>query len=479
MFQGVGLEQVTRLTLTPEVRQGIEVMAMSAVELSEYLENRADDNPFLIRAEEAPSRSYEAPFDPDGGEGWDEPRRQRPSLEAEAADEHPWAEGPSASGEWAALAEGAPFRGGLADGAEGRLAREECLEVRLYRQLALELRDPQDLAIARQLVASLDEAGYLDAPLAAIAEAAAAEVGRVRQVLRIMQVSCEPAGLGARSLQERLVAQLASQGHRDALAYRLVRSHLEDLAAGRLSHAAAALSASLAQVKEAYELIRSLDPHPAVGLGFTTHYVRPEVAIVEGREGYEVRPSGRTLPRVLLNRDYVAAMEGQRQAPGASQELLRLLREAQGLMTAVEHRQAAVLAMAAVIAERQAGFFRHGVAELRPLTMAEMAAACGVSESTVSRVANGLFMATPQGLLEMRFFFHSSVGGPASQGASSKAVKHRIRQLVAAEDPRRPLSDGQLVEALADEGIVVSRRTVNKYRTTLGILSQSKRRTYG
>lgn len=488
MLQGVGLEQAPQLTLTPEVRQGIEVMAMSAIELSEYLERRLGDNPFLLREEEAGG----SPAPTDGLAGWDDlpdrAGRARSAGHGDGADrfdpdglpvaeaDDPWRKDARALDErlydhgasWGQLGSG--------EAIEGSAGREEGLEAQVYRQLAMELRDPEDLVIAEHLVGALDEAGYLRVGVDAVARRVPTTAGRVLRVLRAMQVGCDPAGLGARDLRERLVAQLAARGCRDPLPYRLVRSHLEDLAEGRLSRAAAALGVPLPQVRQAYELIRRLDPHPAARFGERSHYVRPEVAIVEGPAGYEVRFDDRLLPRVLLNRDYAAMMEGQSLSRQASRELVALLREAESLMGAVERRRATVLAMATVIAEQEEAFFREGPSRLRPFTMAEMASEVGVSESTVSRVANGLFMETPRGVLEMRFFFHSSVGAPGAEAVSSLAVKQLIRQLVDEEDPQHPLSDGQLVEALAAQGVEVSRRTVNKYRTALGILSQAKRR---
>lgn len=488
MYQGIGLEQSPQITLTPEMRQGIEIVAMSAQELGEYLKNRLGDNPFLMAADESacdgpgglgpsaagfgPEEGFEgddglsgAPVAPPPGQkGWG------PDDDWSAAEEHPADRSrarETSSGSFAA------------DEVAARSASpEEGLEVQLYQQMAMELRSAEELTIARHLLASLDEDGYLGIPLERLAQGIPAPVAQVRHVLRVMQVSCEPAGLGARNLAERLAAQLAARGSRNMVAYRLVRSHLEDLAQGRLSHAAAALGVPLPAVKEAYELIRTLEPHPAVRFSSSSTYIQPEVAIIEGPNGYEVSMDDRMLPRVLLNREYAAAMEGQSQARGVSHELVRLLREAEGLMSAVEHRRAVICAMAAAIAEAETPFFQAGMVALRPLTMAEVAQEVGVSESTVSRVANGLYLDTPQGVLEMRFFFHSSVGGDG-EGVSSLAVKEAIRQLVEAEDPRHPLSDGQLAEALSGKGMEVSRRTVNKYRSALGILSQSKRRTYG
>lgn len=474
MHQGLMVEQSQRIQLTTEVRQGIAVMAMSALELREYVRNRMEENPFLVRADEADG-SFASADQPWEGRG-----RSAGGYDAGDAGDAAWERGAEAA-DWEAERFGLPAAFSPdddPDGIFGRCARDEsCLEDQIERQMAMELRDPLDRAIASRLLEGLDERGYLRMDTDIIADQMGVTPNRVERVLHVMQTCCEPAGIGARSLQECLVAQLLARGDDDAVVRRIVEDHLVDLASGRLPQVAAAVGVGPADVRCALDVIASLDPRPGSRFVRAAPAVRPEATIVAGPDGYEARLDEALLPRVAVDSAYRDVICGRRVDGRGLHSLENLLREAEGVVRAVDLRKAAVLALASLIAREEAAFFSEGLAAMRPLTMAEAARSVGVSEATVSRVANGTFLDTPRGVLEMRYFFHSGVAG-ADGETSSLAVKQAIRDLVAGEDPARPLSDADLAEALARQGVEVSRRTVNKYRTALGIPSQARRRAY-
>ncbi len=478
MHQGLIVEQSQRIQLTAEVRQGIAVMAMSALELREYVRNRMEENPFLVRADESDDASWDGagPRSRDADDApWD--GSARPGCDAGDA---AWERGAEAA-DWEADRFGLPAAFGAdddPDGIFGRCARDEaCLEEQIERQVAMELRDPVDLTIAARLLEGLDERGYLRLDTDIVADQLRVTPNRVERVLHVMQTCCEPAGIGARSLQECLVAQLQARGDEDAAVRRIVEEHLADLAAGRLPHVAACVGVSPADVRRALDVIATLDPRPGSRFVRAAPAVRPEAAIVAAQDGYEARMDEGLLPRVVVDGTYRDLAHRQR-ADGKTLRLLdAMLHEAEGVVHAVDLRRATVLALAALIAREESAFFDEGLAAMRPLTMAKAARRVGVSEATVSRVVNGTFLDTPRGVLEMRYFFHSGVAGVDGE-TSSLAVKQAIRDLVAAEDPARPLSDADLAEALARQGVEVSRRTVNKYRCALGIPSQARRRAY-
>ncbi|MCI2241122.1 RNA polymerase factor sigma-54 [Adlercreutzia faecimuris] len=508
MHQGLIVEQSQRIQLTTEVRQGIAVMAMSALELREFVRNRMEENPFLVRADEADAVPGEGgragaaerrrrnaeryggdPADGYGdspcagrarGDGaWDGSAARAPR--ADVAGEAVWERGADAA-DWEADRYGLPSSFAAdadPDGIFGRCARdEECLEDQIERQMAMELRDPRDLRIAARLLEGLDERGYLRMDTDIVADQMGVTPNRVERVLHVMQTCCEPAGIGARSLQECLVAQLQARGADDPAVLLIVEEHLGDLAAGRMAAVAAAVGVTPADVRRALDVIGSLDPRPGSRFVRAAPAVRPEAAIVAvPGGGYEARMDEDLLPRVVVDGTYRDLARSQRADKKTLRLLEAMLHEAEGVVRAVDLRKASVLALAQLIAEEEAAFFDEGLAAMRPLTMAEAARQVGVSEATVSRVVNGTFLDTPRGVLEMRYFFHSGVGGAEGE-TSSLAVKQAIRELVAAEDARSPLSDAELADALEGRGMAVSRRTVNKYRTALGIPSQAHRREY-
>lgn len=429
MCPSLGLEQVQQIQLTPEVRVGVQVMAMPVLDLRALITDRAMENPFL---------SMEDPL----GEA---------ALPAE---------------EFESLAARTP-------------ARENSLEAELHTQLMMDLRTPLDRDIARMLLSGIDERGYLRMDTDIVADVLETHPNRVERVLKKMQTECTPAGIGARSLQECLVAQLAAAGDDDALTRTIVESHLPQIAQGRIQHVAAVLGVEAAEVQRSLEKIRHLDPHPAACFERDGSMALPEVVVVEAANGWAIKVRKGLLPKIMIDQHYADALDDPTINGRTVAKMRELLREAEGLIKAVDLRRAAVVSIADAVVQHQSRFFSEGASGLRPLAMADVAQMTDLSEATVSRVANSITLATPQGILGLRYFFHSGVGGTSLQeDASSLAVKQAIRELVDAEDKEHPASDAKLVALLAERGMAVSRRTVNKYRTALGILSTSKRRVY-
>lgn len=430
MCPSLGLEQVQQIQLTPEVRAGVQIMAMPVLDLRALITDRAMENPFL---------SMEDPL----GEA---------ALPAE---------------EFESLAARMPDRG-------------NSLEAELYTQLMMDLRTPLDRDIAQMLLRGIDERGYLRMDTDIVADVLGTHPNRVERVLKKMQIECTPAGIGARSLQECLVAQLAAAGDDDALTRTIAESHLPQIAAGRIQHVAAVLGVDAAEVQRSLEKIRHLDPHPAACFERDGSMALPEVVVIETAGGWAIKVRKGLLPKIMIDQGYADALDDPALNRSTAAKMRELLREAEGLIKAVDLRKAAVISIADAVVQHQSRFFSEGASGLKPLAMADVAQMTGLSEATVSRVANSITLATPQGILSLRFFFHSGVGGTHLQeDASSLAVKQAIKELVEAEDKRHPLSDAKLVALLADQGMAVSRRTVNKYRTALGILSTSKRKAYG
>ncbi len=451
---GLNLEQKQQLYLSPELQTGIGLMTLSLEELCAQLESSIAENPFLRFDEDALGRFEGSDFN--HADGIASRRTGFESHSTERSD---------------------------ADGPDNLLANvaddNRCLESVLYHQLAMELHSATDLRIVERLLDGLDQGGFLRMDTAVIARELGVKEQRVERVLAKLQRDCVPAGIGARNLQERLLAQLEADGPVDPLTREVIGKYLESLAEGRFAQVAAALQTTQERIKEIFDAVRGLDPHPASSFERPQATIVPEVKVVRAEDGWEVVPQYELLPEIALDRETVEAVSSASLSRESAKELKKLLYQAKNLVRAVDLRKLSVIAVATWLVEVQRDYFERGPAGLIPLTMLDAAQACEISESTVSRIANSAYMDTPHGIVAIRYFFTSAVGGDlVNDGASSRAVKQKIQELVAAEDPRHPLSDSQLVELLLECGMRVSRRTVNKYRTTLGILSKSKRRSY-
>lgn len=433
--------QSQTLHLTPALQTGIAIMAMSAPELQGFIEGALAENPFL--------EEVAGPTIGSAGGAASSPEPRRPSGFAPTA----------------AAAEGE--RPGPDEYLDTLPQREASLEETLYRQLALELRDRRDLLIAERILARLDARGYLVADTALIAAETGTSPSRVERILWKLLTGCTPAGIGARSLPERLIAQLTAAGDDDRVALQVIGGHLEELAAGRFESLAKALGTTPDRIKGVFDRIRRLDPNPANIAGSNRHQIIAEAQVIRREGGWNVRLKEGLCSRISVDPVLAGSARDARQ-------LRPLLRDAEQVVRAVDLRRTSLLAVAGAAVDAQSPFFSSGPAAMRPLTMADAADAAGVSEATVSRIAQHAYLETPRGCVPLRSLFVSEVG----DGGSSASVKAAMQALIAGEDKARPLSDAQIAEALGAQGMAVSRRTVNKYRTALNIPACSKRKAY-
>jgi RNA polymerase sigma-54 factor len=453
-------EPQQRAHLSVQAQQGIALLSLSALELNEHIANCLEQNVFLEH---------------------DERDRRRHPLEAETIAVNVRTE--------ALLDRMSKNHTGITGGSYGEIRREfpfekymteqQTLEAYLREALAQELCDEEDMAIGDYLVGNIDAAGYLRIDIDEVAACLRVSAERVARVLAVLQ-SCAPAGIGARTVEECLLLQLEDAGRVEELARRVIGEHLADLGAGRIAQVAATLAVQPCEVQQIFDLIRRLDPHP--GLQFSCEQretICPEAVVEHDGTAYVVRMQEFDLPHLKLSEDYLRMLAKPQLNREAARYLSEQLRAAQGLMTGIEQRRLSIFQVASCIVACQQDFFEKGIDYLQPLTMAQVADQTGVAESTVSRVVNGKYIQTPQGLLEMRSFFHSGLASRAQGTVSSQTVKRRIQSLVAAEDPTHPLSDQGIQDRLAAEGIRVSRRTINKYRQSLNIPAGPQRRRYG
>jgi RNA polymerase sigma-54 factor len=293
----------------------------------------------------------------------------------------------------------------------------------------------------------------------------------------------EPAGIGARDLADCLLLQLTRRGEGNGLAARILRHHLQQLARHRYEEIARELRVPLSDVSAAARLISTLEPNPGRPFAESEEQgVIPDLIVVPkqdgegGEDGFLVRLNEEELPRLKINKEYKELLAGR----GQNEELLLYLREkirgARFFMRSLEQRQQTLLAIGNQIVSRQEEFFRQGAGSLKPLIMAQIADTVGVHVTTVSRAVSGKYMETPQGLFEMKYFFTPGFQNSDGSAVSNETVKAAIRGMVDGESRHSPLSDQEIVEALAERGLKVARRTIAKYREQLGILPSHLRK---
>jgi RNA polymerase sigma-54 factor len=488
--QDLKLLRTQRLVATPELRQAIRILQMSAMELSAYIQEQVLINPLLEQVEDgAGEEQAEAGEDPDR----DSPGEPEQDLGPEHVAE--WAEylGDTGDPDYAAAVVPVDRQPEV----ETVPADTETLREHLRLQLHVGRSSPEALRAAEVLVDALDEDGYLRVDLADIAAAAGFSHLLMREALSIVQ-GLDPAGIGARDLQECLLLQLEARGLGDGLAARIVREHLDDLASSRLGRIAAATGSATGDIQAAVEVVRSLEPRPGAIMdeGSRPRYVVPDVFIEHVGREYVVVLNDSAVPRLRISPFYrrlaAEAATGKMASTSADATTGKMagtaaeaagflgqrFRDATWLMRCMEQRRSTLYRVVESIVNCQIDFLDRGIRHMRPLTLADVAADIGVHESTVSRAIAGKYVQTPRGAFELRFFFASGLNTGSGGQVSSTSVRRVMRELIDSEDPRSPHSDQRLTELLAQRGAQVSRRTVTKYRRELGIPSSTQRKRY-
>ena len=510
MTGGTQLHTALRVGLTPQLQQTIRLLQMTVQDLEVEVEHMLEDNPFLERTEAAfadsvpwvsdtpPATAPDSEIDPTFADTDISVRNA--SDEVSASSEFPvdgWEQDSGFNGgEWG----DGPARGAAegADDEAGEMERSgahETLAEHLHAQaLALNL-GAEDQAALRFLIESLNDDGYLEDSLAQLAatlleddddddvEQLQAIIHRFTLALRLLQ-SLEPAGVGARNLAECLTLQIRARlssvntpkEECDALGAALAvcaqPQALEALARHDAKKIAQLAHLDTQRAQAAMECIARLDPHPGRAFGeVRQHFVVPEVIVTLKGEGAATRLlvqlNADVVPQLRVQELYARALRGGRGE--GHQALSQRLQQARWFVRNIRQRFDTILRVARIIVERQHSFFLHGEQAMRPLRPREVAQELGVHETTISRVVNGKYMATPRGTFELKYFFSQALGTDTGGSASSTAVRALIRRFIAAEDTSAPLSDGRISDMLKEQGINCARRTVAKYREGMGI----------
>lgn len=326
------------------------------------------------------------------------------------------------------------------------------------------------------IIGNLDDGGYLTVPLEEIAAGAAVSPEEAQQALRLVQ-EFDPMGVGARDVRECLLIQLRSMGAENGVAWQIVSNHMHLLENHDFKGLARALGRPIGHIEKALEVIKKLDPRP--GERYSTEgakLIEPDVAFAKVGDTYQVVMNDDDLPQLRLNRQYRSLLERD----GASKEVRNYVKEryssAIQLMRNIEQRKHTILKVCQAIIGRQTEFLDRGIDSLRPMMIKEVAEEVGVHPSTVSRAVANKYAHTPQGVFELRYFFSEAVQGPAGESTSLLILKRKVKKLIEEEDRAHPLTDDQITRILQAQGILVTRRTVAKYREDMKIPSTHQRR---
>lgn len=461
---GLSLEQTQKLIMTPELRQAITILQLSALDLSTYVEEQLLENPLLENLEESTEIKGEA---------------EPPAAEVSSADE-----------KWEV-----DWQDYFHDQDENRVRQERVttddkqrfdpfitaaptLLEHLLEQLHVQ-KLTASLDIAEYIVGNLNDKGYLTLALDDIAREMNVPLAKVEEALTVVQ-SLDPLGVGARNLEECLYLQLPLIPDYPPELPEFLK-HLEDLAAGRLQRIAQALKISLSRVQELADLVRKLDPKP--GLRFSgpgeVRYIVPDVVIEEIEGEFIILVNDITVPRLGVNKTYRDALS-QDEGTDTRKFVEQKLNAAAWLIRSIEQRRLTLYKVADAIVKWQTDFLRNGIRHLRPLTLRDIAEEIGVHESTVSRATAHKYVQTPRGIFEFKFFFANSMGRghQNDSGVTTDVIKVVLRDIITSENPRSPYSDQKLADLLKARGMEISRRTVAKYRDELGIPSTSVRKRY-
>lgn len=490
------MRQSQTLAMTPQLMQSIRLLQLTHAELERFVDEQVEKNPLLERPDtqadahadmqaqetrpaETPPSSLDRLFDEDGASAELMSQRLDASMENLFPDDPGTAErlGPDLAAQWRSAASAGRGSGRAEDFDIDMLAEGGATLARhVGEQIAFAFRDPGDRLIARELADALDEAGYLRADPAEVAQRLGCGGQAVAAVLAVCR-GFDPPGLFARDLAECLALQLRARDRLDPAMQAMI--HRLDLVARRdFARLRQLCGVGDDDLLDMMAEIRRLDPRP--GAAFTAGVadaIVPDVIVRRAADGgWAVELNPAALPRVLVNQSYFTLVSGHG-SPAEKEFLAGCMQDAGWLTRSLDQRARTILKVAGEIVRRQDAFLLHGVRHLRPLGLRDVAKAIGMHESTVSRVTANKYMMTPRGAFELRRFF--SVAIPAVAGGdahSSAAVRDRIRELVEAEEPHAVLSDDAIVDILRKSGIDIARRTVAKYREGMDIPSSVRRR---
>lgn len=483
MKQTLQLRISQHLALTPQLQQSIRLLQLSTLELHQELEQILSENPMLERIDDPLDNSVRLLADgaisrtePGTENGGATENGAAPSEESEGSFESgESAEAPSnADADWSFDDVARTAKAPEDDDARPQLeAHETTLREHLLEQLRVTVRDHRDRALVELLIDALNDNGYLDESLeeihARLPEELGIELEELSVALKMLQ-SFDPAGVGARNASECLAIQIRRFPKIPMVTRRraleIVENYLPLFAQRDFNKLKKALDCDDEDLRESQAVIRRCNPHPGAAFASdASDFVVPDVIVKKTKNGWQVMLNHDVMPRLRVNALYANILKQSKGEGSLSSQL----QEAKWLIKNMRQRFDTILRVAQAIVDRQRNFFSHGAVAMRPLVLREIADTLGLHESTISRVTTQKYMLTPHGMFELKYFFGSHVATEAGGEASSTAIRALIKQLIGAEDPKNPFSDSKIADMLGEQGMVVARRTVAKYREALKI----------
>jgi RNA polymerase sigma-54 factor len=461
---------VQKLILTPSLQQAIKLLPMSTLELSELLNQEMVENPML---EEVPTEELQPV------EAAPEKQEEQKPATAEKTDSWDDQDYEYFFGDY--LDDGyrprTPTEVKELPPIENTLSTSSSLADHLLWQLSMQTDEPAIREIGEAIIGNLDDDGILVATVEEIASMGPWPPEEVERALALVQ-TFDPIGVAARDLQECLTIQIRHLGLAGSPAEKIVTEHLHLLKNHQVQELSRKLGMSIDDLKEHIEIIRHLDPKPGSRYNPSqSQYVIPDVYVMKVEDQYVAVLNEEGLPQLRISPVYRRLLDKGADNTDETRAYVKdKFRSALWLIKSVEQRQKTIHKVATSIINFQRDFLDHGIEYLRPLVLRDVATDIGMHESTVSRVVTNKYMHTPQGVFEMKYFFHSGIASSYGEAVSSVTIKQRIRKIIEQEDPRKPLSDSKIVSILQREGLELARRTIAKYREELKIPTSNQRK---
>lgn len=473
MKQSMNLSQTLRMT--PQLQQAIKLLQLSRMELETAVRKELEENPVL--EENADGSDQEAAAEATAG---------AETADAAASDQDPQKHDEF---DWEAYIDSQykPAQNSMAGGSdeimnyENLISTSQSLYDHLMWQMSLSGFSEEEEMLGSILISYIDDEGYIKTPIAEIAAEENVDAGDLESIVPFIQ-EFDPAGVGARDLQECLLIQAKHLQEDTKDLVHLIKNHLKDLEKKNYDGIAKAMGLQLGDVVEMCKIIYTMDPKP--GRSFMpndTNYVTPDVYVYKVGDDYMVSLNEDGLPRLRISNLYKNILKGggAKEAGGGTQEYIQeKLRSAVWLIKSIHQRQRTIYKVTESIVKHQKDFFDRGPEFIKPMILRDIANDIGMHESTVSRVTTAKYVHTPRGIFELKYFFNSGISTSDGDALASESVKLKIKDLVSAEDHRNPLSDQKIVDLLKKDGIQIARRTVAKYRDVLKILPSSKRKKF-
>ena len=469
-------KQTQKLILSPQMQQAIKLLQLPLLQLQQLVRQEMQQNPVL---EEDPLQEEEHEQEqvteerPDDGEIHELTFEEEFNRLAKIDDE--WKE---------YFRQSSTFRRYSQEDEEKRrfleasIVKPETLQENLLKQLGLSMLDEKQRKICTALIGNIDDNGYLDVDIRSIATQLRVSIEEVEQMVALIQ-TLSPVGVGARNLRECLLIQLSRLVPTDSLAYKIVGTHLEELSKKKYPQIARALRITTAQVQKAAEIIATLEPKPGrLFSNDTAQYIIPDVFVEKEDEEYTIILNDDRIPHLRISNFYREMMRSEDSEKKTKSYIKNKIKAGQWLLRNIQQRQHTIYNIANEIVNKQKEFFDDGLTQLKPLTMQEVADSLGIHESTVSRAIANKYIQTPHGLFDMKYFFSTGITSPSGENVSVTNIKRIIRYMIDHEDPKKPLSDQEIIEKLKEKNIVLARRTIAKYRKEFGILPSNLRRKF-